>query len=86
MQTVIDVSYLADTVVIFRYFEADATVRQAVSVLKKRTGHHERTIRELLLAPGTITVGDPLHRFEGVLTGVPRPRAAGGANVAPPPD
>jgi circadian clock protein KaiC len=83
MQTVVDVSYLADTVVIFRYFEAAGAVRQAVSVLKKRTGYHERTIRELSLRPGAIAVGEPLHRFEGVLTGVPRSRADG-ANAVPP--
>ena len=77
MQTVVDVSYLADTVVMFRYFEAEGAVRQAVSVLKKRTGQHERTIRELSLGSGAIAVGAPLHRFEGVLTGVPRARADG---------
>jgi circadian clock protein KaiC len=77
MQTVVDVSYLADSVLIFRYFEAEGTVRQAMSVLKKRTGHHERTIRELFLTPGVIKVGAPLHDFEGVLTGVPRQRGNG---------
>ena len=82
MQTSVDVSYLADTVVIFRYFEAEGAVRQAVSVLKKRTGQHERTIRELTLTTSGITVGEPLYRFEGVLTGVPRSRGDGSTGAA----
>jgi circadian clock protein KaiC len=71
MQTPIDMSYLADTVVLLRYFEAVGEVRQAISVLKKRTGKHERTIREFRIAEGGITLGDPLTDFRGVLTGVP---------------
>jgi circadian clock protein KaiC len=69
-QTPIDVSYLADTVLLFRYFERAGTVRQALSVLKKRSGKHERTVRELIFN-GTIRVGSPLTDFEGVLTGHP---------------
>jgi len=66
-----EVSYLADTVVLMRYFEAGGDVRQAISVLKKRTGKHDRTIREFRIAQGGIRVGEPLSEFRGVLTGVP---------------
>ena len=72
MATDIDVSYLADTVILLRYFEAHGEVRQAMSVLKKRTGPHERSIRELTLTSSGIKVGEPLRQFSGVLTGVPR--------------
>ena len=71
MQSPIDLSYLADTVVLMRYFEAGGTIRQAVSVLKKRAGEHERTIREYRIGQGGIRLGDPLIDFQGVLTGVP---------------
>ena len=71
MQSPIDMSYLADTVVLLRYFEAGGEVRQAISVLKKRTGKHERTIREFRIAEGGIRLGQPLRDFRGVLTGVP---------------
>ena len=67
----VDVSYLADTVLLFRYFEAAGEVRQALSVIKKRSGEHERTIRELVMKNGTIVVGKILTEFEGVLTGAP---------------
>ncbi len=67
----IDVSYLTDTVLLFRYFEAAGEVRQALSVIKKRSGEHERTIRELVMKSGTIVVGKILTEFEGVLTGAP---------------
>jgi circadian clock protein KaiC len=66
-----EVSYLADTVILLRYFEHAGAVRQAVSVVKKRTGAHERTIRECRVAPGGFWVGEPLTTFQGVLTGVP---------------
>ena len=72
MQSPVDVTYLADSVLLFRYFEAFGEVRQAISVVKKRTGQHERFIRELVLSNGEIRVGPPLSSFEGVLTGVPR--------------
>jgi circadian clock protein KaiC len=65
-----DVSYLADAVLILRYFEAAGVVRQAISVFKKRTGPHERTIREFTLSGG-LSVGRALHEFQGVLTGIP---------------
>jgi len=72
MQTPIDLSYLADNVILLRFFEAEGRVRQAISVLKKRSGAHERTIRELRLEPGRVSVGEPLTQFHGILTGVPR--------------
>lgn len=71
MATPVDVSYLADTVLMLRYFEADGAVHRALSVLKKRTGAHENTIRELNITSGGIRVGEPLIKFRGVLTGVP---------------
>lgn len=70
-QSPIDVTYLADTVITCRFFEAEGTVRRAVSVIKKRTGAHERTIRELIIETSTIKVGPPLSEFRGVLTGNP---------------
>ena len=66
-----EISYLADTVVLLRYFETNGTVRQAISVVKKRSGEHERTIREASVRRGGLHIGDPLHDFQGVLTGVP---------------
>jgi circadian clock protein KaiC len=71
MQAPVDVTYLADTVIILRYFEAFGEVRQAIAVVKKRTGGHERSIREFKLSANGIEVGEPLKHFEGVLTGVP---------------
>ena len=76
MHSTIDVSYLADSVILLRYFEADGSVHQAVSVLKKRTGAHERTIRELRIDAGGVSVGPPLTRYRGVLTGVPHIRGS----------
>ena len=67
----IDLSYLADTVVLMRYFEADGAVRKAISVVKKRSGAHEDTIREFRMgAPDGIEIGKPLTGFRGILTGV----------------
>jgi circadian clock protein KaiC len=66
-----DVSYLADTVILLRYFEVNGAVKQAISVVKKRSGDHERTIRECRVERGGLRVGEPLHEFQGVLTGVP---------------
>lgn len=68
----VDISYLADTVVLLRYFEFQGSVRQAISVVKKRYGQHERTIREFQVEHGGIRVGNPLAEFQGVLTGVPQ--------------
>ena len=67
-----EVSYLADTVLLLRYFEVLGSGRQAVSVVKKRSGNHERTIRECRVAHGGLSVGEPLVEFQGVLTGVPQ--------------
>lgn len=67
-----DISYLADSVLLLRYFEVSGAVRQAVSVVKKRSGNHERTIRECRVGQGGLHVGQPLHEFQGVLTGVPQ--------------
>lgn len=71
MQTEIDVSYLADTVVLLRYFEADGEIRQVISVLKQRVGRHERSLREFCLDENGIGVGEPLRNFRGILTGIP---------------
>ena len=68
----VEVSYLADTVVLLRYFEARGRIRQSIAVLKKRVGGHERTLRELHFRPGAIEVGEALEEFQGVLTGVPQ--------------
>jgi circadian clock protein KaiC len=67
----IDVSYLADTVILVRYFEANGAIRKAVSVMKKRTGGHEKTIREYDITSSGVRVGEPLEEFQGVLTGIP---------------
>ncbi len=71
MTTPVDVSYLADSVILLRYYEAAGAVRNAISVVKKRSGAHERTIREFSLGRDGITIGKPLSAFHGVLTGVP---------------
>jgi circadian clock protein KaiC len=71
IQTPVDVSYIADSVIVLRFFEAEGVVRKAISVAKKRTGNHERTIRELQLGPGGVHIGQPLSGFQGVLTGTP---------------
>jgi len=71
MHTPIDVSYLADNILVLRYFEATGEVRQAISMMKKRSGGHERTIRELFLSENTIKVGEPLRYFQGILSGSP---------------
>jgi circadian clock protein KaiC len=66
-----DVSYLADNVLLFRYFEAKGEVRRAISVMKKRSGPHERTIREFMLSENGVEIGEPIREFHGVLTGTP---------------
>ena len=71
MKTPVDASYLADTVILFRYFEAGGEIRQAISVVKKRDGSHERSIREFHMSEGEIQVGEPLRSFHGVLAGTP---------------
>ncbi len=72
MNSPVDVSYLADTVLLFRYFEGSGRIHHAISVVKKRSGSHERTIRELVFGDGKLYVGKPLTDFEGILTGVPK--------------
>jgi circadian clock protein KaiC len=71
MTAPVDASYLADAVVLLRYFEAEGEVRQAISVVKMRGGEHERTIREFSMKGGRIHIGEPLRNYRGVLTGVP---------------
>ena len=71
MQAPVDASYLADAVILLRYFESKGEVRQAISIVKKRGGVHERTIREFGMNNGAVKVGEPLRQFRGVLTGVP---------------
>ena len=71
MKSPVDVTYLADTVILLRYFEARGRVRRAISVVKKRTGPHEDTIREFMIGDNGITLGEPLTGFQGVLRGVP---------------
>jgi circadian clock protein KaiC len=71
MQSPVDASYLADSVVLLRFFEARGEVRQAISVMKKRGGAHERTIREFKLDSDGLRVGEALRSFQGVLTGTP---------------
>ena len=71
MQTPVDVTYLADTVILLRYFEALGRVRRAVSIIKKRTGRHEDTIREFLIGANGLALGPPLNEFQGVLKGTP---------------
>ncbi len=67
----VDLTYLSDTILLFRTFEAGGQLRRAISVVKKRTGGHENTIRELRIDSQGIRVGEPLSSFRGVMTGVP---------------
>jgi circadian clock protein KaiC len=76
MHAPIDVSFLADTVILLRYFEAMGSVRQAVSVVKKRRGGHERSIRQFRITAAGLQVGEVLRKFHGVLTGVPEYRGS----------
>lgn len=71
MQSPVDTTYLADNVILFRYFEARGEVRRAISVVKKRSGKHEPSIRELRVTESGLEIGNPLVEFQGVLTGVP---------------
>jgi len=71
MKTPVDVTFLADTVILLRFFEAEGRVRRAISVVKKRTGSHEDTIRELTISGRGLMLGPPLRQFQGVLRGVP---------------
>ncbi len=71
MKSPVDVTYLADTVVLLRYFEAQGRMRRAISVIKKRAGSHEDTIREYRIGAGGLTIGEPLVDFAGVMRGTP---------------
>src|SRR4249919_1195234 len=77
MQSPVDASYLADAIVLLRYFEAEGEVRQAISVMKKRGGRHERTIRDFWMDTKGLHVGEPLRNYRGILTGVPTPLEPG---------
>ncbi|HET8996201.1 MAG TPA: ATPase domain-containing protein, partial [Acetobacteraceae bacterium] len=83
METPLDMSYLSDAVLMLRYFEVEGTVRRALSVVKKRSGHHEHTIREFRLTAEGISVGPPLTAFSGIFAG--SPRYTGGSSPARPP-
>lgn len=72
MHSPVDLSYLADNMLLLRYFEAAGKVRKAISVVKNRSSEHEDTIRELRLSPGNIIVGEPVAEFQGVMTGTPQ--------------
>jgi circadian clock protein KaiC len=80
MKSPIDLTYLADTVILLRYFEALGRVRRAISVVKKRTGPHEDTIREYQITSEGVAMGEPLVEFQGVLRGVPI-HVGSGANL-----
>jgi circadian clock protein KaiC len=71
MKAPVDITYLADTVVLLRFFEALGRVRRAISVIKKRTGSHEDTIREYRIGSRGVSFGGPLVNFQGILRGVP---------------
>ena len=71
MTTAIDVSYLADAVILMRYYEVRGELRKVISAVKKRGGAHEHTIREFRLESGRVSIGPPLREYRGVLTGVP---------------
>jgi circadian clock protein KaiC len=77
MQSPVDASYLADAIVLLRYFEAEGEVRQAISVMKKRGGRHERSIREFRMDEHGLHIGEPLRNYRGILTGVPTPLEPG---------
>jgi circadian clock protein KaiC len=72
METPLDISYLSDSVMMLRYFEVGGVVRRALSVVKKRSGDHEHTIREFKLSSEGISVGPPLTNFSGIFSGTPR--------------
>ena len=74
MNPSLDLSYLADAVILMRYFESQGEVRQAISVVKMRGGEHERTIRDFSMKAGRVSVGEPLRNFRGVLSGIPDER------------
>jgi circadian clock protein KaiC len=80
----VDISYLADTVLLLRYFEAFGAIRRAISVVKKRSGPHEVFVRELTIGSGGLHIGEPLHQFQRVLSG--QPEFVGDAAQLSPPE
>lgn len=78
-----DVTYLADTVILARFFETHGAVKKALSVIKKRIGSHEETIREYSLSQGVLRIGEPLTQFQGVLTGVPQFKGESSSMLTP---
>jgi circadian clock protein KaiC len=79
----VDLSYLADTVLLLRFFEAHGEVRKAISVIKTRTTEHERTIREFRVDAHGLSIGAPLREFQGILTGAPTYRGEAGPLMNP---
>lgn len=79
MQSSVDLTYLSDTVLMLRFFEAAGKIRRAISVLKKRTGRHEESIREYRIDATGVRVGPPLNEFQGIMTGVPTYAGPSGA-------
>jgi len=71
MQATVDLTYLSDTVILLRYFEARGVVKQALSVIKKRSGNHERAIREMVINKTGIHLSQPIKNMQGILTGTP---------------
>jgi circadian clock protein KaiC len=67
----VDMTYLTDGILLLRFFEADGKLRRAISMVKKRTGNHEMTVRDYVIEVGGVRVGDPLSGFHGLLLGVP---------------
>jgi circadian clock protein KaiC len=82
MRAPVDVTYLADTVIMLRYFEVRGEVRRAVSVVKKRTGPHENTLREFSIDSSGLKIGQPLDQFQGILRGVPQILGTGPSGMA----
>jgi circadian clock protein KaiC len=85
MTTPVDTTYLADNVILFRYFEALGEIRRAISVLKKRSGAHETVIREMRFGSTGLELGEPLTQFQGVLTGTPSFLGTAGDLMSGPP-
>ncbi len=85
MASPIDASYLADSVIMLRYFEHQGSVKKAISVMKKRTGGHEESIRQLKFSSSGVTLSEPLLQLRGVLTGVPVEISRDGRPDSPPP-
>jgi circadian clock protein KaiC len=76
MQSPVDLSYLSDNVLLLRFFEAEGRIRKAISVIKKRVGSHEESIREFRLGKSGLHVGEPLTGFQGIMTGLPSYRGS----------